>query len=101
MPADFSQPGYAMMSRWMSRLAVGATVLAFVVVVLGAWTRLVDAGLGCPDWPGCYGFLAVPQSAEEVGIAAERFPQAPVETDKAWSEMIHRYVAGVLGVVVF
>lgn len=90
-----------MMSRWMSWLAVVATALAFVVVVLGAWTRLVDAGLGCPDWPGCYGFLGVPESAEEVGVAETRFPQAPVETDKAWPEMIHRYVAGTLGLVVF
>lgn len=90
-----------MTSRWMSWLALVATLVAFCVVVLGAWTRLVDAGLGCPDWPGCYGFLAVPGSAEEVDIAQARFPHAPVEAHKAWPEMIHRYAAGTLGVLIF
>lgn len=90
-----------MMSVWISRLAVLATLLAFVVVVLGAWTRLVDAGLGCPDWPGCYGFVGVPETADELGIAKTRFPEAPVEAEKAWPEMIHRYFAGTLGLVVF
>ena len=90
-----------MISVWISRLAVVATLLAFVVVVLGAWTRLVDAGLGCPDWPGCYGFFGVPESADELGIAETRFPEAPVEAEKAWPEMIHRYFAGTLGLVVF
>ncbi|MGM0768258.1 MAG: COX15/CtaA family protein [Pseudomonadota bacterium] len=69
--------------------------------MLGAWTRLVDAGLGCPDWPGCYGFLSVPQSAESIAIANARFPDTPVEVEKGWPEMIHRYAAGILGLVVF
>lgn len=77
-------------------LAVAATVLAVVVVGLGAWTRLVHAGLGCPDWPGCYGFLTVPDSAAEIRVAEARFPDAPVEVEKGWPEMIHRYVAGTL-----
>ncbi|MCL6268484.1 COX15/CtaA family protein [Sansalvadorimonas sp. 2012CJ34-2] len=77
-------------------LAVIATALAVVVVGLGAWTRLVHAGLGCPDWPGCYGFLTVPDSAAEIRVAEARFPDAPVEVDKGWPEMIHRYVAGAL-----
>ena len=77
-------------------LAAVATLLAVVVVGLGAWTRLVHAGLGCPDWPGCYGFLTVPDTAAEIFIAEQRFPEAPVEVEKGWPEMIHRYVAGSL-----
>jgi len=82
------------------RLAVFATLLAAVVVLLGAYTRLTHAGLGCPDWPGCYGFLAVPMSEQAQALAAERFPDAPVEVDKGWNEMIHRYFAGALGLVI-
>ncbi len=75
-------------------------VLAFVVVVLGAFTRLVDAGLGCPDWPGCYGFLTVPDGHAEVAQAQARFPETLVEAEKAWAEMIHRYFAGALGLLI-
>ena len=78
-------------------LAVG---LAAIVVVLGAYTRLVDAGLGCPDWPGCYGMILVPETAEEIARAEAAFPESPVEVDKAWPEMIHRYAAALLGLVV-
>ncbi|WP_281545111.1 COX15/CtaA family protein [Grimontia sp. SpTr1] len=81
-------------------LIYGALALALVVVALGAFTRLTEAGLGCPDWPGCYGFLTVPQSAEKIAQATEAFPHAPVEIQKAWNEMIHRYVAGTLGLVI-
>lgn len=84
-------------SYTLSMLAVG---LAFTVVLLGAYTRLVDAGLGCPDWPGCYGFLTVPEAQHEIKQAAEAFPHAPVEAEKAWPEMIHRYFAGSLGLLV-
>jgi len=82
------------------RLALFAVALTVVVVVLGAYTRLVDAGLGCPDWPGCYGFLGIPLSEPAIATAAARFPDAPVEPDKAWWEMIHRYFAGALGLVI-
>lgn len=82
------------------RLTLFAFFLAAVVVVLGAWTRLVDAGLGCPDWPGCYGFLLVPSSVEHIAIAEERFPDAPVEAHRAWPEMVHRYFASTLGFVI-
>lgn len=82
------------------KLALLAVVLAFTVVLLGAYTRLVDAGLGCPDWPGCYGFLTVPDEHHEIQQAVEAFPHAPVEADKAWPEMIHRYFAGSLGLLV-
>ena len=70
-----------------NRLVLGAFCLTLVVVVLGAWVRLTDAGLGCPDWPGCYGELTVPEHAVDAG--------------KAWREMIHRYAAGILGLLVF
>lgn len=86
------KPGYV--------LALCALALGFVVVILGAYTRLVHAGLGCPDWPGCYGFLGVPQSADAIQLAETRFPNEPVEVFKAWAEMIHRYVAGALGLLI-
>ena len=81
------------------KLTLAGIGLAVVVVALGAYTRLADAGLGCPDWPGCYGFLTVPSGAD-VATAEARFPDAPVETAKAWWEMIHRYVAGMLGLLI-
>ena len=87
--------------RLMLRLAVLAVGLAVVVIMLGAWTRLVHAGLGCPDWPGCYGFLTVPQSETKMAIANARFPETPVDVAKGWPEMIHRYAAGMLGLLVF
>ena len=83
-----------------TNLVAVAVALAAVVVVLGAYTRLVDAGLGCPDWPGCYGMILVPDTAEEIARAEAAFPESPVEADKAWPEMIHRYAAAALGLVV-
>lgn len=65
------------------------------MVGLGAYTRLTDAGLGCPDWPGCYGFISVPQTQAELQTAQAAYPETPVEPIKAWNEMIHRYIAGV------
>lgn len=82
------------------RLNLIAILLAAVVVILGAYTRLTDAGLGCPDWPGCYGFLTVPDQIHEVTQAEQAFPERPVEADKAWNEMIHRYFAGSLGLLI-
>lgn len=81
------------------RLAVFGCLLAFIVIGLGAFTRLVDAGLGCPDWPGCYGHALWPRHAEDVAKANEAFPHAPVEHDKTWPEMVHRYFAAGLGLV--
>ena len=88
-------------ARVMGRWAVVATLLAVLVVTLGAWTRLVDAGLGCPDWPGCYGFLIVPHGETRIAIAEARFPDSPVNVAKGWPEMIHRYAAATLGLMVF
>ncbi|MDH4610639.1 heme A synthase [Pseudomonas sp. BN102] len=82
------------------RLALFATLLAMVVVALGAYTRLTHAGLGCPDWPGCYGFISVPQSEAQLAHAEANFPHAPVEAEKGWNEMVHRYFAGTLGLVI-
>lgn len=82
------------------KLIVGfAFALCLVVVVLGAYTRLVDAGLGCPDWPGCYGFVLVPESEEEIQVAENRFPDTPFDAEKAWPEMVHRYAASLLGLL--
>lgn len=86
---------------WLRRLALVTTGWALLVIIYGAYTRLVDAGLGCPDWPGCYGFLTVPNEAHEIQIAEDRFPHAPVEVEKGWPEMIHRYLAGTLGLLIF
>ncbi|BDX18037.1 heme A synthase [Halopseudomonas aestusnigri] len=86
------KPGY--------NLALAGLLLCFIVVILGAYTRLVHAGLGCPDWPGCYGFLTVPQSDHALETAQLRFPDDPVEAFKAWAEMIHRYAAGTLGLLI-
>ncbi len=77
-----------------------AVMLVLVVVILGAYTRLSDAGLGCPDWPGCYGHLTVPSHPEAVAQANETYAHRPVEAGKAWKEMVHRYAAGVLGLMV-
>src|SRR5574338_369307 len=85
---------------WSRRLMAFATLLALVVVLLGAWTRLRDAGLGCPDWPGCYGHFTVPQTAAQLDKAAQLFPGRQVIEAKAWPEMIHRYFAGTLLLVV-
>ena len=73
--------------------------LAFVVIALGAWTRLVDAGLGCPDWPGCYGFVVFPTTEAEILLAEQRYPQFPYEIDKAIPEVTHRYFAATLGFI--
>ena len=80
----------------MQKLVLAGMALGLVVVVLGAFTRLVDAGLGCPDWPGCYGHLLWPNTEAEVAAADAKFPDMPVDHDKTWPEMVHRIVAGCL-----
>lgn len=88
------------MNPGLHRLATVAVFIAFVVIVLGAYVRLSHAGLGCPDWPGCYGQLSWPTQAEEIVQANEAFPERPVESGKAWREMVHRYLAGALVLLV-
>jgi len=75
-------------------------VLAFGVVVLGAYVRLNAAGLGCPDWPGCYGHLSVDDAARNVDAINEAFPHRPFEYHKAIKEMVHRYFASSLGLLI-
>ena len=71
--------------------------LAFIVIALGAWTRLVDAGLGCPDWPGCYGFVVFPINETDIAIAESLYPEFPYDINKAIPEVVHRYFAAALG----
>ena len=78
-------------------IAIAATVLAFGVVMLGAYVRLSQAGLGCPDWPGCYGHVSVPTEAT---AKAELLASRPLEPARAWKEMIHRYFVGGLGTLI-
>jgi len=82
------------------RLVFVSILLAIIVVTLGAYTRLTHAGLGCPDWPGCYGLLDVPETSQQISMAEQAFPERPVEPEKAWNEMIHRYFAGSLGLLI-
>ena len=78
--------------------AIGVA-FCFVVIGLGAWTRLADAGLGCPDWPGCYGFVTFPTTPDEIAIAESLYPDSPVEIDKIIPEVVHRYFAASLGLL--
>jgi heme a synthase len=81
----------------LRRLTLAAMLLAFCVVVFGAYVRLTAAGLGCPDWPGCYGHVTpAAAAAADAGTAA-----SPLHVGKAWREMIHRYGAGTLSLFVF
>lgn len=68
--------------------------------MLGAYTRLTDAGLSCPDWPNCYGYITAPHTAEQLQIAAQKYPATPINVKKAWTEMTHRYFAGTEGILI-
>jgi heme a synthase len=89
-----------MRSTLFHRLCLAGTLLALCVVVLGAWVRLSDAGLGCPDWPGCYGHLTVGQALENAEHANSAYPERPLEAGKAFKEMLHRYLAAGLGLLI-
>src|SRR5688572_9846039 len=87
---------------WYRTLVVATACLTFVVVVVGAFVRLMDAGLGCPDWPGCYGQITPEhaRSAIDGAVAAQGGEHGPVSLRKAWKEMVHRYLAGALGLLI-
>lgn len=86
--------------RSHSKLALFTFALAFVVIMLGAYTRLTDAGLSCPDWPNCYGFITAPHTSTQIQDAAVKYPMTPVNVKKAWTEMTHRYFAGTEGILI-
>ena len=89
------------MSIGFKRLALAAAALALVVVVFGAFVRLSNAGLSCPDWPTCYGKITWPKHDDEIASANVAFPERAVEVDKAWREQVHRILAGALIVATF
>ncbi len=86
--------------RHFHRLAWLAAALALCVIVFGAFVRLSNAGLSCPDWPTCYGHAAWPTQSHDIAQANQAFPDRPFETGKAWREQVHRMLAGTLGALV-
>ncbi|HEX5127386.1 MAG TPA: COX15/CtaA family protein [Rhodocyclaceae bacterium] len=82
------------------KIASLALLLAAAVVVFGAYVRLSGAGLGCPDWPGCYGKVSPEFAQAEIHSAQHTAPTGPVSMQKAWKEMTHRYIAGILGLLI-
>jgi heme a synthase len=84
----------------LSALTALTVFLTFDLVVFGSFTRLTDSGLGCPDWPGCYGSASPMGAREEIAAAQSALPTGPVTHGKAWIEMIHRYLASAVGVLI-
>jgi heme a synthase len=82
------------------KLCLLGTIVALCVIVLGAYVRLSHAGLGCPDWPGCYGHLTAGEGAQNQHAVNAAFPERPIEYDKALKEMLHRYLAALLGLLI-
>ncbi|MFW2372234.1 MAG: COX15/CtaA family protein [Gammaproteobacteria bacterium] len=89
-----------MSNKLFFKVSLGACILALFVIILGAYVRLSDAGLGCPDWPGCYGQITAPDDAEEISKARLIYPNATIDSSKAWKEMLHRYFASALGLMI-
>ncbi|HSW19942.1 MAG TPA: COX15/CtaA family protein, partial [Ramlibacter sp.] len=87
-------------SRRLAALTVLTLFLTFDLVLFGAFTRLTDSGLGCPDWPGCYGNASPTGAHAEISQAQAAMPTGPVTHSKAWVEMVHRYLATGVGVLV-
>lgn len=92
-------PGATMAQR-LGWLAVLTVFLTFDLVLFGAFTRLTDSGLGCPDWPGCYGQASPLGAKADIAAAQAVLPTGPVTFSKAWIEMIHRYLATAVGVLI-
>jgi heme a synthase len=87
-------------AAWLSALTTLTLVLTFDLIVFGSFTRLTDSGLGCPDWPGCYGSATPLGAAKEIAQAQSAMPTGPVTFTKAWIEMIHRYLAMTVGALI-
>ena len=87
-------------ARRLQALTLLTLFLTFDLVLFGAFTRLTDSGLGCPDWPGCYGKASPVGAREHIAAAQEAMPTGPVTHSKAWVEMIHRYLATAVGVLI-
>ena len=81
-------------------LVVATLVATLSLVMLGAYVRLTNAGLGCPDWPGCYGKLSPSHAPDQIKAAEVAAPDGPVSLPKAWREMVHRYFASLVGVMI-
>src|SRR5690606_32089655 len=86
--------------RRLQALTVLTLFLTFDLILFGAFTRLTDSGLGCPDWPGCYGQASPAGASAQIGVAQEVMPTGPVTYSKAWIEMIHRYLATTVGALI-
>ena len=90
-------------SKWLRRLAALtalALFLTFDLIVVGSFTRLTDSGLGCPDWPGCYGQASPLGAHADIAAAQAAMPSGPVTHPKAWIEMLHRYLAMAVGLLI-
>ena len=94
--------GLIVFSRFVSlrTLAMATLLASLALVMLGAYVRLTHAGLGCPDWPGCYGKLSPTLAVEQIHAAEMAAPEGPVSLPKAWREMAHRYLASFVGVMI-
>lgn len=87
-------------ARWVQALTLLTLFLTFDLVLFGAFTRLTDSGLGCPDWPGCYGHASPVGARVAITAAQTAMPTGPVTHGKAWVEMVHRYLATGVGVLI-
>jgi len=93
------KPADAIKHRYR-RLVFFTWFLTLDLIMFGAFVRLTDSGLGCPDWPGCYGSVSPLGSLEQIQAAAEAMPYGPVTLSKAWIEMVHRYAGSLLGLLI-